>query len=247
VGLFNLFGNKPKAEAEIDQSLRVDFHSHLLPGIDDGCQTMEDTLENIRELQKQGVKKIITTPHIFQELYPNTPEIIRSKLALVRKALSDAQIEMDIEATAEYYLDEWFCKNFKDQELLTLPGKYILVETNYMEKPHFMEEILFELQISGYKVILAHPERYNYLLGDFRKFDDLFDTGILFQCNLLSFTGYYSPRIKEASMYLLKNKMLHMVGSDIHKMKHSNTITQFKKSKDYAELMKLNLLNNRFE
>ena len=147
MGLFNLFGNKPKADAEIDQTLRVDFHSHLLPGIDDGCQTMEDTLENIRELQKQGVKKIITTPHIFQELYPNTPEIIRSKLALVRKALSDAQIEMDIEATAEYYLDEWFCKNFKDIELLTLPGKYILVETNYMEKPHFMEEILFELKI----------------------------------------------------------------------------------------------------
>jgi len=247
VGLFNLFGSKPKAEAEIDQSLRVDFHSHLLPGIDDGCQTIEDSLENIRELQKQGIKKIITTPHIFQELYPNTPEIIRSKLAIVRKALSDQQIEMDIEATAEYYLDEWFCKNFKDIELLTLPGKYILVETNYMEKPHFMEEILFELQISGYKVILAHPERYNYLLGDFRKFNDLFDTGILFQCNLLSFTGYYSPRIKEASMYLLKNKMMHMVGSDIHKMKHASTITQFKKSKDYAELMKLNLLNNRFE
>jgi protein-tyrosine phosphatase len=247
VGLFNLFGKKPKAEAEIDQTLRVDFHSHLLPGIDDGCQTIEDSLENIRELQKQGVKKIITTPHIFQELYPNTPEIIRSKLAQVRKALSDHQIEMDIEATAEYYLDEWFCENFKDIELLTLPGKYILVETNYMERPHFLEEILFELQLSGYKVILAHPERYNYLLGDFSKLDDLFDTGILFQCNLLSFTGYYSPRIREASMHLLRNKMIHIVGSDIHKIKHSTTITQFKKTKEYGELLKLNLMNNSFE
>lgn len=246
MGLFNFFGNKNQPEIKSQRALRVDFHSHLLPGIDDGCQTLEESLENIRELQKQGVTKIITTPHIFNELYPNTPEIIRDKLQLLRKALSDNAMDVEITATAEYYLDEWFCKNFKNIELLTLPGNYILVETNYMERPHFLEEILFELQLSGYKVIFAHPERYNYLLGDYSKFDSLFDSGILFQCNLLSFTGYYSPKIKHAAMYLLKNKMVHLVGSDIHKMKHTTTISQFKKSKDYEALLQLNLLNNSF-
>ncbi|MCB9251904.1 MAG: capsular biosynthesis protein [Flavobacteriales bacterium] len=243
MGIFDFFkSDKPNEIA--DTTLKVDFHSHLLPGIDDGCQTMEDTLENIRELQSQGIEKILTTPHIFKELYPNTPEIIREKLELVRKTLKDNDLQIEIHAAAEYYLDEWFIQNFKNMEILTIKDKYILVETNYMERPHFLQEILFELQISGYKVILAHPERYNYLLSDFRQFEDLFNTGVLFQCNLLSFTGYYSPVIKKAAHYLLKNKMVHMVGSDIHKIKHSKTIGQFKKTKEYKDLMKLNLLNN---
>ncbi|MFM9944251.1 MAG: tyrosine-protein phosphatase, partial [Bacteroidia bacterium] len=230
MGIFNIFKSKPKFAAEPDRSMTIDFHSHLLPGIDDGCQTVEDSLENIRELQYQGVKRIITTPHIFKELYPNTPEIIREKLALVRKALAENKIDIEIEATAEYYLDEWFCQNWQNIELLTLPGNYILVETNYMERPHFLEQILFDLLTSGYKVIFAHPERYNYLLYNYNSFNTLHDSGILFQCNLLSFTGYYSPQIKKAAEYLLKNKMIHLVGSDIHKMRHSQTITQFKKS-----------------
>jgi protein-tyrosine phosphatase len=245
VGLFDFFKSKPKFSAEPDRSIWVDFHSHLLPGIDDGCKTMEDTIENIRELEYQGVKKIITTPHIFKELYPNTPEIIREKLILVKKVLLDHKIDIEMEAAAEYYLDEWFCQNFDKMELLTLFGNHILVETNYMERPPFLEQIFFDLQTSGYKVIFAHPERYNYLINNYQAFHTLYDSGILFQCNLLSFTGYYSPQIKKAAQYLLKNKMIHMVGSDIHKMRHSQTITQFKKSSDYQNLMQLNLLNNQ--
>ncbi len=244
MGLLDIFKNKPKLAEEPDTSTWVDFHSHLLPGIDDGCKDMDETLANIRELQYQGVKRIITTPHIFQELYPNTPEIIREKLALVKKALVENNINIEIEATAEYYLDEWFCQNFEKIELLTLPGNHILVETNYMERPHFLEQIFFDLQTTGYKVIFAHPERYNYLLNNYNAFHKLHDAGILFQCNLLSFTGYYSPQIKKAAQYLLKNKMIHLVGSDIHKIRHTQTITQFKKSKDYQELLKLDLMNN---
>jgi len=244
VGLFDIFKSKPKLAEEPDRSMWVDFHSHLLPGIDDGCSNLEDSIQNIRELQYQGVKRIITTPHIFKELYPNTPEIIRDKLSLLKKALLENNIQVDIEATAEYYLDEWFCSNFQNMELLTLPGNYILVETNYMARPPFHEQILFDLQTSGYKVIFAHPERYNYLLMDFKNFDKLYDTGILFQTNLLSFTGYYSPQIKSAAEYLLKNKMINLVGSDIHKIRHSQTITLFKRSKMYTNLLGLDLLNN---
>lgn len=244
MGIFDIFKSKPKFSAEPDRSMRVDFHSHLLPGIDDGCKTINDSLENIRELQNQGVKRIITTPHIFNELYPNTPEIIREKLALLKKALVENNINIEIEAAAEYYLDEWFCQNYESMELLTLSGNHILVETNYMDRPHFLEQIFFDLQTSGYKVIFAHPERYNYLLNNYNAFHKLHDSGILFQCNLLSFTGYYSPQIKKAAEYLLKHKMIHMVGSDIHKIKHTQTITHLKKSQTYQELLKLDLLNN---
>ncbi len=245
MGFFNLFQSKPKIYSEPDKSQFVDFHSHLLPGIDDGCQTMEDSLHNIRELMAQGVKRIITTPHIFKELYPNTPEIIRARLNDVNVALTQNNLNIDIEAAAEYYLDEWFCQNFKTQELLTVGNKHILVETNYMERPHFLEQILFDLQTNGYKVILAHPERYNYLIHNFSLFEELMDRGALFQCNLLSFTGYYSPQIKKAAEYLLKNKMIHMVGSDIHKLKHTQAISYFKRTQTYRDLVSLNLLNNQ--
>lgn len=244
MGIFDIFKSKPKFSAEPDRSMWVDFHSHLLPGIDDGCKTINDSLENIRGLQHQGVKRIITTPHIFNELYPNTPDIIREKLALLKKALVENNMDIEIEAAAEYYLDEWFCQNYRSMELLTLSGNHILVETNYMDRPHFLEQIFFDLQTSGYKVIFAHPERYNYLLNNYNAFHKLHDSGILFQCNLLSFTGYYSPQIKKAAEYLLKHKMIHLVGSDIHKIKHTQTITHLKKSQTYQELLKLDLLNN---
>ena len=244
MGFFSFLSGKSKQDDAGIEPIFVDFHSHLLPGIDDGCQTMEETLDNIEELKKQGIKRIITTPHIFNELYPNTPEIIRGKLNEVRKALRENKIDVEIEATAEYYLDEWFIKNYKTMELLTIKGKYLLVETNYIDRPYFLEQILFDLQTSGYRVIFAHPERYNYLIQDFRQFHELFDTGILFQCNLLSFTGYYSPRVQKAAEYLLKHKMIHMVGSDTHKMRHTATITKFKQSKEYRNLLRLNLLNN---
>ncbi len=230
--------------AEPDRSQCVDFHSHLLPGIDDGCKTLDDSLTIIRELQYQGINHIITTPHIFKELYPNTPEIILEKLKLLQSALIQNNINIKLEAAAEYYLDEWFCQNFQTMDLLTFKGNHILVETNYMERPHFLEQVFFDLQTSGYAVVFAHPERYNYLINNYNAFHSLFDRGILFQCNLLSFTGYYSPQIKKAANYLLKHNMISMIGSDIHKIKHAQIISEFKKSKAYQNLIQLDLLNN---
>ena len=243
--MFNLFKRNNKTEnTDENLSISVDFHSHLIPGIDDGCATAEESIENIIELKKQGINKIITTPHIFSEAYPNTPEIILEKLDYLKEKLNERNIDIDISAAAEYYLDDWFCKNYKKIKLLTVNENHLLVETNYMERPHYLEQILFDLQTDGYKIILAHPERYNYLLQDFKQFDKLFDTGIYFQCNLLSFTGYYSPQIKKAAMYLLKNKMIHLVGSDIHKLRHTQTISGFKKSPEYAQILRLGMMNN---
>lgn len=246
MGFLNFFkknNDNTPAVSEVEE-IHVDFHSHLLPDIDDGCSNLEESVENIIELKNQGISKIITTPHIFNQVYPNTPEIIEEKLILLKDKLNVLNIEIEINAAAEYYLDEWFCNYFDKIKLLTVGNNHLLVETNYMEKPPFLEQILFDLQTSGYKIIFAHPERYNYLLNDFSLFDRLFDTGILFQCNLLSFTGYYSPQIKKAAMYLLKKRMIHLVGSDIHKIKHTLEISKFKNTHEYKEILKLGMLNN---
>jgi protein-tyrosine phosphatase len=243
--LSRIFGQEEKP-GEVDTRLQVDLHSHLLVGIDDGVQTPEESADIIRTLKDSGVKKIITTPHIQSDYFKNTPEIISAKLAELKTWLQGNGISIDIEAAAEYYIDEGFEEKFlkKQEALLTFGKKYLLVETSYLQKPYNLEQVLFDLKIAGYKPVLAHPERYNFLIDDFRKMNALFDTGVYFQLNLLSLANMYSPQTKKAAEYMIKNKMVHFVGSDIHNIRHARTLYELKRSKAYAQLMELPIMNN---
>lgn len=245
MNLKSLFKRKPKLSEIPDSTIKVDFHSHILPGIDDGAKTVEDSLNLIRELQKQGVESIITTPHILGDLYPNNAETIGQAFKIVVDKLKEEQIDIKFHAAAEYYIDEYFLKILeKGEEMMLFNGKSILVETNYVEKPDYLEQTIFDLKIDGYDVILAHPERYHYLIGQWVKIEKLFDSGVKFQPNLISFTGHYSPQIKKTVDFLAKNKMIHYLGSDIHHTGHAQLITHFKRTERYLELMELPLLNN---
>lgn len=244
--LFSKKRNQPSGA--MDQRLETDFHSHLIPGIDDGVKTIEDSLEILRELSGQGIKKVITTPHVIQGLYPNTTEIIREGERAVRAALEGEELDIQFGAAAEYYLDDHFVEEYigKEKDILTFGDNYVLFETGFMERPPALTEIVFELSMRGYKPIMAHPERYRYLLENFSNFEKLKENGLLFQSNLLSFTGHYSPQVKKAAEFLLKNKMIDAVGSDIHKIQHALMIRDLKRSPVYSELMELNLLNSEF-
>ncbi|MBI1305711.1 MAG: capsular biosynthesis protein [Bacteroidetes bacterium] len=245
MGLSNLFKRKPKLSEKPDDKIFVDFHSHLLPGIDDGAKTPEDSIRLIQELQTQGIKAIITTPHILGDLYPNTPATIRNAEAVLRAKMAEEGISIAFHSAAEYYVDEHFLKlREKGEELMLFNGKGILIETNYVDKPEFLEQTIFDLKIDGYDVILAHPERYHYLIGQWGKIEKLFNTGVKFQSNLISFTGKYSPQIQKTADFLAKNKMIHYLGSDIHHMGHAGLISHFKRTDRYQELMELKILNN---
>ncbi|MCB0733470.1 MAG: capsular biosynthesis protein [Flavobacteriales bacterium] len=245
MGLASLFRRKPRLSEEPDRTITVDFHSHLLPGIDDGAKTVEDSIELIRELQYQGIKKIITTPHILGDLYPNNPETIRAAEAKVQSRLKEEGIDMEFHPAAEYYLDEYFLSLLeRGDELMLFDDKTILIETNYVEKPEYLEQTIFDMTIDGYTVILAHPERYHYLIGQHKRIEKLFDTGVKFQVNLISFTGKYSPQIKQTADFIANNEMIHYLGSDIHHMGHARLITEFKRSERYQELMELPIMNN---
>jgi tyrosine-protein phosphatase YwqE len=248
MGLLDLiFWRKPKLSSQSDKSLMVDFHSHLLPGIDDGCNNITQSLEIVRELQKQGVKHIITTPHIIQGLYPNTPEIIGRKKKDLEKAMAEEGIDISLEAAAEYYLDEWFMEQMKENRgFLTFAGRHILIETNYIEKPHFLEAAIFNLNVEKYSIVFAHPERYHYLLKDFGQFERLHDSGVLFQLNLMSLTGHYGPQVLKAANYLLNKGLVDLVGSDIHKIEHARMISHLKRTESYRKLEPERWLNNFF-
>lgn len=243
--MFNFFKKKRQiAVPENYNPVAVDMHSHLLVGIDDGCQKYEESLEIIKRLQGLGYKKLIATPHIMSDTYKNTPEIILKKRDELREELAKNNIDIEVEAAAEYYIDEWFEAEYKKNKLLTFGKNYLLVETGFMAKPMNLDQILFDLQMEGYTVILAHPERYQYIIDKPEYANELADKGILLQMNIMSLSGYYSPHIKKTAEYLIDNKLLSFVGSDIHNLRHTHVVQDFTQSDEYKMIYNSKLLNN---
>lgn len=248
MGWFDVFKKKPSEPAFLDLSwLKVDMHSHLIPGIDDGSKSMEESLELVKRLAGFGLKKIITTPHIMSEYYRNTPEIIGMGLEDLRKTVKNEGISIEIEAAAEYYMDEIFLEKVKSGEkMLTFGEDYILVETGFINKPQMLLDIIFHLEMAGYKPILAHPERYQYLLADKILQEELFDRKLLFQVNLLSLTGFYSRQVKDFGEMLVERGVVALLGTDCHNARYLDMLETLPKyQKIYEKIQNLDLINTR--
>jgi len=216
--------------------LHTDLHSHLIPGIDDGSKSMDDSIRLIKELKGLGYKKLITTPHIMADYYKNTPQIIQRGLKDVRAELKKQGVEMEIEAAAEYMLDDGFLAKLEKGDLLTFSNNFILVELPYIEEPPNLSSIFFELQTRGYQVVLAHPERYNYWHGDFSKYQDLVDRNIYLQMNINSLTGWYSHESRNIAEKLIENKLIRFLGSDLH---NTNYLNELKSSRYMPKLLEV--------
>ncbi len=224
---------------------KTDIHSHLIPGLDDGVQSLSESLELLDGLQQQGYEKVITTPHVMGDFYPNTPEMIRSGLIQVQEALKASGLDIKLEAAAEYYLDEFFVESLnKREELLTFGEKYLLFETAFMNEPVHLKEAIFKMKSLGYQPVYAHPERYQYLHRDFSLVEDIVDRGALLQVNINSLTGYYSRPVQKMAEKLIDRNLVHFLGSDCHNQKHLNTTIAAFSKKYFARAMNLQLLND---
>jgi len=221
------FLKKKKAELrKPDYSLlRADVHSHLLPGIDDGSPDLETSIELIRGMKELGFKKLITTPHILWDMYKNTTAIIFEKLETVRNQLAEEQIDIQLEAAAEYFIDDHLAELLvKKEPLLTFGNKMVLVEFSMVSQPFELKKILFEMQMQGYQPVLAHPERYIYFERNKNIYDELKSAGYLFQLNALSLNGYYGNSVMKLARYLATNKYYDLVGTDLHHFGHLNAM-----------------------
>lgn len=215
----------PKKTAPPPPSLGMDFHSHLLPGIDDGAPTLDVSLNLIRYMQGLGYTRIVTTPHIHSALYPNTHAIIREKLAEVKTALLAHDISIPFEAAAEYYIDEHFAALLAaDEPLLCVFDRCVLVEFSFFALPPQWIECLFKLRLKGYTPILAHPERYLYLHRNFDEYERLKDMGCQFQVNLLSLSGNYGNRVRDLALELIECEMVEHICTDLHNEQHAEQI-----------------------
>ena len=242
--MFSFF-NSRKHNADLS-FISADMHSHLLPGLDDGLQKMEDTISFIKQLHSLGYEKLICTPHIFAGVHPNSPETILPVLESVREVLRNRDIRVTIEAAAEYMIDHEFGQAVsRGDQLLTFGDKYILIEMSYMAPSPYLNQVVFELKLAGYQPVLAHPERYSFYHRQFQQYEELKDRGCLFQINLLSLSGYYGKPVMKIAEKLLKNKMVEFVGTDMHHQNHLHVMQQFAKDKKlYTLLENAALLNN---
>lgn len=229
--MFRLFSKSRSKGEKIDYSvLKTDMHSHLLPGIDDGAKDLEASIALIRGMRELGFQKLITTPHIIWDMYRNTPAIIQEKLELVREAVKQEAIDVEIHAAAEYFLDEHVEDLLKRREpLLPISGNKILTEFSMVFPSMSTKDILFEMQMQGYQPIIAHPERYVYLQQNKDFYRELKDIGCLFQLNILSPGGYYGRAVRELADYLLSNGFYDMLGTDLHHSQHLEVL-------QYAEM-----------
>ena len=198
----------------------TDLHCHIVPGIDDGAKTIEESLDLLRRYENIGIKKLIATPHIMAGVYPNTTETIKEHHAKLLQAAEEAGINIKIGVAAEYMLDGEFEALLKEKDLLTLKDNYLLVEMSYLNPPVNLFELLFKLQQAGYEPVLAHPERYAFLHDDREGYRKLKHHGCLFQLNLLSLSDHYGKSVKKAAVKLLKEGMIDFTGTDTHHKGH---------------------------
>jgi protein-tyrosine phosphatase len=218
--VFSIFKKKPRPGGNL-QGLVCDMHSHLIPGIDDGSPDLETSLRLIRGLADLGYSKLITTPHINQDFFPNTPENIGEGRETVIAELRRQQLDVGFHAAAEYFMDDYFTARLSSREsLLTLRDKLVLVELSFAVPLLNVKEVIFDLQLQGYQPILAHPERYLYFAAAKGWYDQLRDAGCLFQLNLLSFAGHYGREARELAGYLVKKRYVEYLGTDLHHEHH---------------------------
>ncbi len=241
---FSLFRKRKKKILTRGPRLKVDLHSHLIPGIDDGSQSMEESLILLKELEALGYEKVITTPHIMSDCYKNNAHIILSGLEKLRKRAEIEGISLQIDAAAEYYLDDVFFDEMQKEQIMSIGDKYVLFESSYVSKPLQMEEMIFAIGQAGYIPLLAHPERYRYIKNpekEYRRFKDL---GVLFQVNLNSFGGYYGQQAKMMANFLSETGMIDFLGSDIHHLKHVKSLSDIYTLPEYHKIFEKNTIKN---
>lgn len=197
------------------------MHSHLLPGIDDGSPDIETSLLLVKGMMELGYTKLITTPHIMWDMYKNTTDVILSRLEVLRDAVKSAGLDVEINAAAEYFLDDHFHQMVTNNEtILPISKKMVLVEFSLAFPSRGLKDILFDMQMQGYQPIIAHPERYIYLDQTKDFYEELKDIGCLFQLNLLSLSGHYGKSVQELAQFLMKKEYYDLVGTDLHHERH---------------------------
>lgn len=242
--MFGLFKSRTKKPSIDFSSIRTDMHSHIIPGIDDGAPNVEASLAMARKYVELGFKKVIATPHVMADYYRNTPDSIRAGLSVLEEALHQHQIDLKVEAAAEYYLDETFINKLEKKQVLGFGDNYLLFELSYINQPPNLLDVLFRIQDAGFYPVLAHPERYPYYHGSIENYLQIKEYGCFLQLNTISLTGYYGKGVKSAAESLVDHHCVSFLGSDMHHMRHARALNDSLLTSRVEKLINQGQLNN---
>ena len=218
----------------------VDQHSHILYGLDDGVKTLEDSLAILRFLEEQGVSEVWFTPHVMEDV-PNTTEGIRARFDELRTVYAGG---LQLHLAAEYMIDTLFEVRLARRDLLEHGEDVVLVETSAIAPPINLWSVLDQMLKSGYRPLIAHPERYRYMDRD--DYQELRNMGCILQLNLPSIVGFYGETVRQRAEYLLDKGWYRMVGSDCHRFKAIQTQYSAKELKKDT-VAKLSVLMDGFD
>lgn len=192
----------------------TDIHTHILPGVDDGVRKLEESLAILEQYEREGVSRIVLTPHIMEDYPLNRPEYLRGVFRTVEDAYKGS---VTLGLGAEYMLDGNFTRHLDSGGLLTIADDTILVETSCVNEPMAFAQMLAATRSKGYHIVLAHPERYRYMdRDDYRR---LLGEGVRFQLNLFSLTGMYGEDAHKKALELLRDGAYGLLGTDTHNLR----------------------------
>ena len=214
--------------SQLDLTGTTDWHCHILPGVDDGMQTMEDSIAILTKYEEAGIKEVWLTPHIMEDI-PNTTTFLRQRYSELKEAY---QGPIKLNLAAENMIDNLFMERLETNDLLPIgkENNTLLVETSYFNSPLHFYNKLEAIKSKGYFPLLAHPERYIYI-DRFSTYKRLKEMGVRFQLNLMSFSGHYGPTVKEKAIKLLTSGMADRFGSDLHRHEHLAIIREMRLNK----------------
>ena len=213
MGLLDLFSKKKSSIADsMFLQGKTDRHTHILFGVDDGIRKLEDSLAVLRYEESLGVTDVWCTPHVMEDV-PNTSSALKARFEELKAAYSGP---IRLHLAAEYMLDTVFENRLEVRDLLTMEDSTVLVETSTLTPPVNLFEIFRQMQSAGYRPLLAHPERYRYLME--KDYEELRKLGIHFQLNLPSLVRFYGDTAYNKAIWLLENGFYTEVGSDCHRL-----------------------------
>lgn len=244
--MFHLFKKKKYTPRPIFAPLVTDMHCHLVPRVDDGSKCLEESLECLQTLQAVGYQKVIITPHFQHPRFPNDEDDIVRRYEELRRQAADAGLTVELSGIGgEYRIDSGFAKRLEQPRFLKVADKYVLVEFSLHQQMMGCDELIFDMQMKGYEVILAHPERYPYLGTPSIRMEQLKNQGVYFQVNVLSLGGFYGEEARRRAFTMIEEGWAEFLGTDTHNVLYAQALTDLSHNRKVEKILeKYQFLNN---
>ena len=195
----------------------IDLHTHILPGVDDGADSEKEAMNIVRKAKKQGITKMVATPHYLDDTYQLSPTITKSKIKQLQQKVDQKNLGIEILPGAEVFITPDLGKKIKNNEIMTInDSHYLLIEFPADHIPKYADEVFYDLKVLGYKPIICHPERNDSIISNPNQLYKWVKKGIYAQVNASSLVGVFGSKVKEIALALVKHNLVQFIASDVH-------------------------------